>query len=165
MADEAGRRAAPIAHLRAPAAISASLKSQSVFASGTGSLEARPQNRPPQPVCDQVFRLIQRWAVHRLQHQHPELPPWIEARPAALRRMTRAKHRRHLRPEQLEVHRRRQLIKRITTLRELPQPVHEIPEPAWPCAITAPACPSERQNYDQSLDASAVCGGVQLLKA
>ena len=70
--------------------------------------------------------------MHRLQHQHPELQHRVKARPAALRGIAAAKRLGQDRPEQLEIHRRPELLQRIAFRRKLLQPFLNVPKPALP---------------------------------
>lgn len=116
----------------------------------------------PQPIGDEVLRLVERQAVPGMQRQHPELQTRIDAGPAPVGRITSPKRHLEIGPEHLEIYRTRELLDRVALRRELPKPLPNIPEPRLTPRHAAPHHFQARGNHDRRPHATLVSGGVHL---
>lgn len=127
---------------------------------------ARPQPaeaHPAQPVAHQVLGLLQRQAVQRLQHQHPELQHHVKGRTTAFAAIARTDGRVEVSTKQLEVDGRAELLQRIALRRQLPKAILDVPETRL--LTRHPSPPTKPGSGDiescRGLQRQQVSGGVQ----
>jgi hypothetical protein len=119
---------------------------------------SRSVGRPPS------IRLRQGETVHRLEHQNAELQHGIEGGLLALSAAATAKDGNEFGAEQLEIHCRRELLKRIALREKLTQSILNVPKARLAsrhCRL-ALAITLHESNHDMRSSTGRVSGGVQL---